>query len=81
MLLLKARAGRRARLHADRAIIRPSFSQSTVAPAMGSVLDVGYVLGKGFVGQGRDVHFLGPNVAANVVWFHESDAWLCDELH
>jgi hypothetical protein len=38
---------------------------------MGSVLDVVYVLGKGFVGQGRDVHFLGPNVAANVVWFHE----------
>jgi hypothetical protein len=41
---------------------------------MGSVLDVGDVFGKSFVGQGRDVHFLGPNVAADVVWFHESDA-------
>jgi hypothetical protein len=39
---------------------------------MRSVLDVGYVFGKGFVGQGRDVHFLGPNVAANVVWFHDT---------
>ena len=41
---------------------------------MGSVLDVGDVFGKGFVGERRDVHFLGPNVAADVVWFHESYA-------
>jgi len=58
-------------LHSDRTIIGTSLGEGAVAPAMGSVLDVVYVFGKGFVGQGRDVHFLGPNVAANVVWFHE----------
>jgi len=41
---------------------------------MGSVLNIGNVFGKGFVRQCRDVHFLGPDVSANVVWFHESDA-------
>jgi hypothetical protein len=41
---------------------------------MRGVFDVGNILGKRFVRQGRDVHFLGANVAANVVWFHESDA-------
>jgi hypothetical protein len=71
LLLLKARAAGGAGLHSDRAVIRAGFGQRTVAPAMGSVLDVIYVLGKGFVGQGRDVHLLGPDVAANVVWFHE----------
>jgi hypothetical protein len=57
-------------LHADGAIVRAGFGQGAITPAMGSVLDIGYVFGKGFVGQRRDVHFLGPNVAANVVWFH-----------
>jgi hypothetical protein len=37
---------------------------------MGSVLNVSDVFGIGFVGQGRDVHFLGANVAANVIRFH-----------
>jgi hypothetical protein len=37
---------------------------------MGSVLDIVYVFGKSFVGERRDVHFLGANVAANVIRFH-----------
>jgi hypothetical protein len=38
---------------------------------MRSVFDVGNILGKRFVRQGRDVHFLGANVAANVIRFHK----------
>jgi hypothetical protein len=37
---------------------------------MRGVPDVGDIFGKGFVSERRDVHFLGPNVAADVVWFH-----------
>jgi hypothetical protein len=70
MLFLKARAAGGAGLHSNRAIIGAGLSQCAVTPAMGSVLDIGNVFGKGFVGQGRDVHFLGPNVSANVIWFH-----------
>jgi hypothetical protein len=70
MLFLKARAAGRTGLHSHRAVVWAGFGQGAVAPTMGSVLDVGYVFGKSFVGQGRDVHFLGPNVAANMVWFH-----------
>ena len=70
MLFLKARATGSAGLHSNGAVVWAGFGQGTVAPAMGSVLDIGDVFGKCFVGEGRDVHFLGPNVAANVVWFH-----------
>jgi hypothetical protein len=74
MLILKARAAGSAGLHSDGAVVRAGFGQRAIAPAMRSVLDVGNVFGKGFVREGRDVHLLGPNVAADVVWFHESDA-------
>jgi hypothetical protein len=70
MLFLKARAAGSAGLHSDGAVVWASLGQSAVTPAMGSVFDVGDVFGKSFVGQRRNVHFLGPNVAANVVWFH-----------
>jgi hypothetical protein len=73
-LFFKARARRGASLHSHRPVIRAGFGQGAVAPAMRGVLDIGYVFGKSFVGQGRNVHFLGPNVAADVVWFHESAA-------
>src|SRR5580765_661510 len=72
MLFLKARATGNAGLHSDGSIIRTGFGEGAVAPAMGSVLDVGFVFGKCFVGQGRDVHFLRPNMAANVIWFHDT---------
>jgi hypothetical protein len=70
MLLLKARAAGSAGLHSDWPVVGAGLGQCAVAPTMGSVVDVGNVFGKCFVRQGRDVHFLGPNVAANVVWFH-----------
>jgi len=70
MLFLKARADISADLHTDRTVVRAGFGQGAVAPAMGGVLDIGYVFGKGFVRQGRYVHFLGANVAANVIGFH-----------
>lgn len=70
MLFLKARTVRRASLHSDRTIIGAGFGQRTVAPAMRGVLDVGNVFGESFVGEGRDVHFFGPNVAANVIGLH-----------
>jgi hypothetical protein len=38
---------------------------------MGSVFDIVDILRKGLMRQGRDVHFLGANVAANVVWLHK----------
>jgi hypothetical protein len=57
-------------LHADWPVVRAGFGERAIAPAMGSVLDVGYVLGISFVRQSRDVHFLGANVAANVIRFH-----------
>jgi hypothetical protein len=72
-LFLKARACVRAGLHANGPIVGTGFGESTVTPAMWSVFDVGDVFGEGFVGEGRDVHFLRTNVAANVIWFHESD--------
>jgi hypothetical protein len=70
MLFLKARAAGGAGLHADGPVVWPGFRQGAITPAMGSVLDVGNVFGKSFVGERRDVHLLGANVAANVVWFH-----------
>jgi hypothetical protein len=70
-LFLKARATCGAGLHSYGTIVGTSLGEGAVAPAMGSVLDIGNVFGKGFVCQGGDVHFLGPNVAANMVWFHE----------
>jgi len=70
ILLLTARTRGGANLHANGAVIGPGFGQGAVAPAMRGMLDIGNVFGKGFVSQGRDVHFLGPDVSANVVWFH-----------
>jgi hypothetical protein len=69
-LFLKTATPRSTSLHSNGAIIGAGFGEGAVAPAMGSVFDVVDVLRKGLMRQGRDVHFLGANVAANVVRFH-----------
>ena len=85
-LLLKARAGGRAGLHSDRTVVRAGFGEGAIAPAMRSMLDIRDVFGKGFVRKGWNVHFLGANVTANVVWLHRNegvirDARLCNKFH
>jgi len=69
-LFFKTATPRSTSLHSNGPIVWAGFGEGTVAPAMGSVFDVVDVLRKGLMRQGRDVHFLGANVAANVVRFH-----------
>jgi len=68
--ILEAGSAIGACLHSHGAVVRASFSESAVAPAMGSMLDVENIFWESFVGEGRDVHFLGPNVLANVIGLH-----------
>ena len=71
-LLFEARSGLIANLGPDRSIVRTRFSQGTGAPTMRRVTRFIAVLAKSFMRQGRNEHFLGPQMFANVEFHNQA---------